>query len=312
MKKFISIIGLIFIITALLSPVVLTAQETKVDYVPLESLSISSNSEILNDDGSTNLQTYLPGMLRIFFGVTSALAVIFIIIGGLEYVTAESVNSKSDGKQKIQAVIFGIIILAISWALLNTINPALLKIDLSEESLHISDEELEALGANQEISSDPTKYCLLVNGTVKACGLTREEAYARLQSLPAREGQEATLEEDRLIRITYTKPLSPESPFSPDPDYGDIKVGVFNNLEGANDFIVKELHPKFAKVDGLARITLSDGTPAIRVIYRLTELTYLKETEVISRRDLREKRDEIVAAGGIISSEVITIINTDE
>src|SRR3989344_3148463 len=65
-------------------------------------------------------------MIRIFIGLCAVLAVIMIVIGGIEYMTSELVSSKEQGKEKIQGALLGLLIAVGAYALLNTINPDLL------------------------------------------------------------------------------------------------------------------------------------------------------------------------------------------
>ncbi len=85
-------------------------------------------------DGKQNiLGTYINTMLRIFIGICAVLAMIMIILGGLEYMTSEVISSKEAGKEKITGAVLGLMLALGSWALLNTINPKLL--DTGTESL---------------------------------------------------------------------------------------------------------------------------------------------------------------------------------
>ena len=76
------------------------------------------------------LGAYLNTLLRIFIALCAILAMIMIVIGGLEYMTSELVSSKESGKHKITGAIFGLILALGAYALLNTINPDLLNTEL--------------------------------------------------------------------------------------------------------------------------------------------------------------------------------------
>ena len=82
------------------------------------------------DTGNANsLGNYLNIMIRLFIGICAVLAMIMIVIGGLEYMTSELVSSKEHGKERITNAIFGLLLALGSYALLNTINPDLLIVD---------------------------------------------------------------------------------------------------------------------------------------------------------------------------------------
>jgi len=88
-------------------------------YTLLEELS----SEI---GPSPTLGVYLTGMFKLGIGIASVLAVLYIIIGGIKYMTAEAVGVKTAAKETIQNAIFGLILALASWLLLNTINTDLI------------------------------------------------------------------------------------------------------------------------------------------------------------------------------------------
>ena len=84
------------------------------------------------------LGSYLNLMLKIFIGICAVLAVVMIVMGGIEYMTSELVSSKEEGKSKITGALFGLLIALASYALLNTINPDLLKTDVKIDPTTIS------------------------------------------------------------------------------------------------------------------------------------------------------------------------------
>lgn len=79
--------------------------------------------------GNVALGLYLNMMIRLFIGICAVLAVIMIVIGGIEYMTTELVSSKEAGKERIRNAIFGLLLALGAWTLLYTINPDILKSD---------------------------------------------------------------------------------------------------------------------------------------------------------------------------------------
>lgn len=75
-----------------------------------------------------NLSAYLNLMIKIFIGLCAVLAVVMIVVGGLEYMTSELVSSKEAGKGRIRNALIGLIIALGAYALLFTINPDLLNL----------------------------------------------------------------------------------------------------------------------------------------------------------------------------------------
>ena len=47
---------------------------------------------------------------------------------GIEYIVSEAMNTKADAKKRMQAALIGLAIALVSYILLNTINPDLLKL----------------------------------------------------------------------------------------------------------------------------------------------------------------------------------------
>ena len=84
-----------------------------------------------SDGNNTALGAYLNMMIRLFIGICAVLAVIMIVMGGVEYITSELISSKEAGRERITHAILGLLLAMGSWLLLNTINPDILKSDLN-------------------------------------------------------------------------------------------------------------------------------------------------------------------------------------
>ncbi len=76
-----------------------------------------------------NLGSYLNIMIKIIIGIAAVMSVVMIVVGGVEYMTSELAHSKESGKDRITHAIFGLVIALGAYALLYTINPALLRSD---------------------------------------------------------------------------------------------------------------------------------------------------------------------------------------
>lgn len=95
--------------------------------------AVTEENEITEFDPTqdNNLGVYLNMMFRLFLGICAVLAVIMIVMGGIEYMTTELISNKEAGKERITHAIFGLLLAFGAWTLLNTINPNLLVSDLS-------------------------------------------------------------------------------------------------------------------------------------------------------------------------------------
>jgi len=86
-------------------------------YVPLEALPG------INAAGSS-LTEYVNALFKIGIGVAIVLAVIMLVVAGVEYIGgASSESTKKDAKERIENAIVGLLIALGSWLILFTINP---------------------------------------------------------------------------------------------------------------------------------------------------------------------------------------------
>lgn len=118
--------------------------ETKSEYTLLAPLPCTGDAESGCVDGKLTtfdpatdadnkniaLSAYLNLMIRLFIGICAVLAVIMIVMGGVEYMTSELISGKEAGKERITNAIFGLLLALGSWTILNQINPKLLNTDL--------------------------------------------------------------------------------------------------------------------------------------------------------------------------------------
>ena len=81
-------------------------------------------------DKDTNFEGFLNLAFKIGLAVAATLAVVMITIGGFQYMTTDSIGNKTEGRNKIQDAIIGLLIALLIWLILFTINPDLLKFNL--------------------------------------------------------------------------------------------------------------------------------------------------------------------------------------
>jgi len=122
MKNILMKIAPVFIVT-LIGSVILGVSTYAAGYIPLEP-SVSGN------EVSGNMGEYLNRIYKLGIAITGILAVLFIVIGGFQYMLSESVFDKGAGRDKITAALGGLILALASWMILNTINPDLIKFNL--------------------------------------------------------------------------------------------------------------------------------------------------------------------------------------
>lgn len=93
------------------------------EYQPLSEIILPGGGSV----DTSSFPAYLNAIYRIGIGACFALGVIMFTWAGIEYIVSESISSKGDGKKRMTAALTGLAIALVSYILLNTINPDLLK-----------------------------------------------------------------------------------------------------------------------------------------------------------------------------------------
>ncbi|MDD3694031.1 MAG: transglycosylase SLT domain-containing protein [Candidatus Pacebacteria bacterium] len=111
-----------------------------------------------NNRWSINLKNfqigdYVNSLFSIALGILTLLAVIMIVIAGVQYMTIESFQGKSDAKSRITGALTGLLLALSIYIILGTINPDLLQVNFGSnieevklEGMQLSPEQLAAYG----------------------------------------------------------------------------------------------------------------------------------------------------------------------
>ncbi|MFH1608830.1 MAG: hypothetical protein ABH951_02315 [Patescibacteria group bacterium] len=75
---------------------------------------------------------YLNILIGLFIGICAVLAMIMIVMGGIQYMTSELISTKADAKKTITNAILGLLLALAAFVILNTLNPSLLDIGLQK------------------------------------------------------------------------------------------------------------------------------------------------------------------------------------
>jgi len=122
------LITLFFGITLLVSMGASTAFaqgiESKVEYTPLEPISA------FGDPTDMNFAGLLNGLFRLLFAAGALFAVVMLVWGGITYMVSGAVGEVGEAKKRMQAAIFGLLLLAGAYLILYTINPQLLRFEI--------------------------------------------------------------------------------------------------------------------------------------------------------------------------------------
>ncbi len=153
MKKLFKYLFIIVFLTIILSPILNVSAETDPtlpckyavgdqdtpinspcgEYKLLTPLPNGTNGETktLSVAETSSLGQYLNIIIKIIIGLCAVFAVFMIFLGGIEYMTAEIISNKEEGKDRIKNAILGLILALSAYTLLYTINPDLLNSSLS-------------------------------------------------------------------------------------------------------------------------------------------------------------------------------------
>lgn len=95
------------------------------------------------EDGECPFGRYINLMITVFLGIAAVLAMLMIIMGGLEYMTSELVSSKEAGRAKITHAVLGLLLALAAYLILNTINPSLLNLclDIKPQKIAVESED---------------------------------------------------------------------------------------------------------------------------------------------------------------------------
>ncbi|MFH1170346.1 MAG: pilin [Candidatus Vogelbacteria bacterium] len=79
----------------------------------------------------SSLGNYLSILFKTLIGLAGGIAVLLIVVGGLQYILSEVPGVKSSGKERISNALIGLILALSAWLILNTINPDLINFKLN-------------------------------------------------------------------------------------------------------------------------------------------------------------------------------------
>ena len=114
------------------------------------------------DGEDTSFGSYFNGVLGIIIGIAGALAVVMIVVGGIQYMGSEVVTKKSDGRNMIENALLGLGVLLGAYVLLNTLDPDLVDFKLSLNKVEIEiagDDNASFTLAFDDIAIPTDIYC---------------------------------------------------------------------------------------------------------------------------------------------------------
>ena len=86
---------------------------------------------------NTDLGDYLNIIIKFAIGFAGALAVIMMVLGGIQYMSPDALSGKSEGRERITYALGGLLLALASYLILNTINPNLVNLHLGIQGTNI-------------------------------------------------------------------------------------------------------------------------------------------------------------------------------
>lgn len=107
-------------------------------YCLLEPIPIGTGGGTLDTvQPTTSFGSYINIIIKILIGIVGVLAVVTIVLGGIQYMTTDAFSRKEGGKEMITRSVVGLLIALGSVLLLNTINPQLSAIVFSVDEVRV-------------------------------------------------------------------------------------------------------------------------------------------------------------------------------
>ncbi len=106
----------------------LGSSSIKTGFVPLAPIPGLTKGVTADTPG---LATYLNNLYKFIIGLSAVLAVIYIIWGGLEIATQDSISKHAVGKQRIEQAILGLVLVLSPVLVFSIINPNILNLSLN-------------------------------------------------------------------------------------------------------------------------------------------------------------------------------------
>jgi hypothetical protein len=110
-------------------------------YCPLAPLPGTTDDKGGIDIKKQGIPGYISGLITLVIGLIGVLSVLMIVVGGIEYMSTVQVGEKEGARARITNAIFGLVLALGSYAVLNTINPNLVDLNVSLPNVTLQSEE---------------------------------------------------------------------------------------------------------------------------------------------------------------------------
>ncbi len=163
MKK-ITFIFILLVLFVGLMPAAARAQEPGTDYVLLQPIPLQGGGDTTE---ITNPGQYIGGVFMLIIGLAGVLAVIYIIVGGIQYMSTDAFQGKNEAKTRIQNAIFGLLLALGAWIILYSVNERLVSFDLNIQRVGPASTSTDPSAFGQPWGDDSS-----IRATLEAAGIT--------------------------------------------------------------------------------------------------------------------------------------------
>lgn len=143
--------------------------QTPTEYQLLAPIPLQNLNTV---DESTNTEEFIPGLVRLMIGISTALAVLVLIFAGIKYMSTDAFGGKEEAKSLISNALWGLFLAMGAWLILYTLNPKLVEFDLT-----IPVQEIEGALEGVGVPSVPGG-----SGNTSDLSLQNQQAYSALES----------------------------------------------------------------------------------------------------------------------------------
>ncbi|MBP6912006.1 MAG: hypothetical protein KBB88_02295 [Candidatus Pacebacteria bacterium] len=131
-----------------------------------ESGTISIGSNDGPNGPNFDFGDYINGLLTFAIGIAGALAVVMIVVGGIQYMSTDNFGEKMEGKGRIMNAVGGMLLLIGAYMILNTLNPNLIDFNFKINQVTIEADPILDASTAPEKKADGTYSSALCTGYI--------------------------------------------------------------------------------------------------------------------------------------------------
>lgn len=156
------------------------------EYVVLAPLPGTTKDNCTTTDCKADINSYLSGFLGLAIGIGAVLAMIYLGFHGFQYALSDSAAVKNTEREKIWEILQGLLLIISAYAIIYTINPALLNFSLEITEPKITAPAVTATGTptnpTTTSSTAPPSLQLKISQTCTNCGPLTGTSYSISQT----------------------------------------------------------------------------------------------------------------------------------